>query len=216
MTRAELLQIAKPILFNSEMVRAILEGRKSCTRRVIKPQPQICCADGYIYDKIAKNLYCKGCGNPFINSKYKECMSKYQVGDYLYVRETWAENNFGLFFRADYPQDNCPEMECNEKWRPSIHMPKVAARIFLRVTDVRVERLQDITNDDCHKEGIDESGSANFGSHYNPRKYDFSIEKYHTLWDTTIKPADIPLYGWGANPWVWAIEFERVKVDERS
>lgn len=164
MTRAEILAIAKPILFNTEMTKAVLDNRKTVTRRVIKPQPQICCDDGFIYDKIANNLYCKGCGNPFINSIDKECMPKYQVGGYLYVRETFCpmEKYFGESNKSEYCyKANSTKLseECRKQygipWSPSIHMPKEAARIFLRVTDIRVERLQDITISQMTSEGID-------------------------------------------------------------
>ena len=88
--------------------------------------------------------------------------------------------------------------EMGLKWRPSIHMPREAARIFLRVTGVRVERLQDVKYFDCLAEGIP----------YRQMEADI-VQDFAALWDRTIKPADLPTFGWAANPWVWVIEFER-------
>ena len=121
----------KPILFNTEMVRAILDGRKSCTRRVVKPQPTA--------------RYGAQCIKP-----------PYQSGDILYVRETWKRALNGYYYYEDWQRDDIADIT---KWKPSIHMPKEAARIWLKVTDVRVERLQDITEDGAKAEGaIDNRG----------------------------------------------------------
>ena len=164
----------KPILFNTEMVRAILDGRKTCTRRVIKPQWEECptCKyvhNEYIYDKLAENVYCARCGYPL----EPERRSPYQLGDILYVRETWER--FECWNCEGDERGNCTkepkksvldktcgcymyratdEISGDAKWHPSIHMPKEAARIWLKVTDVRVERLQDITADGIRNEGL--------------------------------------------------------------
>ena len=199
----------KPILFNTDMVRAILKGRKTVTRRVIK-------------DKDIINAWdCESDGTPiaFIEQETGDSHPpafpcQYQPGDILYVRETWNYNNFGWHYRADWPDDNCPDMSIDDKWRPSIHMPKEAARLFLRVTDVRVERLQEITSQGAFDEGaVRKPHYMRYGGErclvlHGRYKQDFA-----TLWDSTIKPADLPLYGWGANPWVWVIEFERVSKE---
>lgn len=146
MTREGLLSQAKPILFNTEMVRAILDGRKTQTRRVITPQPEKSGNLGLYRWKCYTDMV----GESEVSSKLRNSpLAKYTIGDILYVRETW-----GLSFGTDavyYKADNEP---IRITWQPSIHMPKEAARIFLRVTDVRVERLQDITPAECVREGI--------------------------------------------------------------
>lgn len=139
--REELLLEAKPILFNTEMVRAILDGRKTVTRRIVKNNPEECTS------KVVNGV-CKICddkGGFYLPDDYVKARSPYQVGDILYVRETWCKGslNYGkeqYFYKSDNIIPCC-------QWHPSIHMPKEAARIFLRVTGVRVERLQDIDDD---------------------------------------------------------------------
>ena len=185
----------KPILFNTDMVRAILEGRKTVTRRVVKFKPgQNPQWTGYIPD--GPVLY--GSNN------IPASKSPYQPGDILYVRETWTRSMAGTYL---YKATDTPIIL--DRWRPSIHMPKEAARLFLRVTDVLVERLQDITSGQIDAEGCKEwAYSAKTGELLPSGPSFFRIQ-----WDTTIKPADLPLYGWDANPWVWVIEFERVSKE---
>lgn len=211
----------KPILFNTEMVQSILGGLKTCTRRLVKflpgENPQW---TGYIKDGLM--LY---------NGTNEPCCRKppYKIGDVLYVRETWQKawlvddfdqvvDGTEKYYYAAGPETPCfdfwvdPETgEHKERmpWRPSIHMPKEAARIFLKVTDVRVERLQEITMDDCHREGINIATSSVTDGETLKRNHDFSLEKFETLWDSTIKKSDLDRYGWDANPWVWVIKFER-------
>lgn len=193
----------KPILFNTEMVRAILDGRKTCTRRLVRflpgENPQW---TGYIKDGLM--LY---------NGKNEPCIRKapYQPGDTLYVRETWKKAPNGYYYYEDWQKDDIADVT---KWKPSIHMPKEAARIWLKVTNVRVERLQEITVDGCHREGINIETSAVTDGETLNRKHDFSLEKFETLWDSTVKKSDIDSYGWDANPWVWVIEFERCEKPE--
>lgn len=187
----------KPILFNTEMVRAILDGRKSCTRRVVKPQPTA--------------RYGAQCIKP-----------PYQPGDILYVRETWHKyikrvgegESCHLAEFYGYKASIANSEDADEPWKPSIHMPKEAARIWLKVTNVRVERLQEITVDGCHREGVNIETSAVTDGETLNRKHDFSLEKFETLWDSTVKKSDIDRYGWDANPWVWVIEFERCEKPE--
>ena len=185
----------KPILFNTDMVRAILEGRKTVTRRVVKFKPgQNPQWTGYIPD--GQVLY--GSNN------IPASKSPYHPGDILYVRETWARSMAGTYL---YKATDTPIIL--DRWRPSIHMPKEAARLFLRVTDVRVERLQDITSGQIDAEGCKEwAYSAKTGELLPSGPSFFQIK-----WDRTIKPSDLPLYGWDANPWVWVIEFERVSKE---
>ena len=160
--------VIKPILFNTEMVRAILDGRKTCTRRVIKPQPQAKLCYTYAGSHkgcIGKWTYPNNGAHKFWGKEYKlpenitdEGLNKrwsppYHTGDILYVRETWSDDR-------QFTHDSTPgryfykasESE-NFKWKPSIHMPKEAARIWLKVTDVRVERLHEITEDGALREG---------------------------------------------------------------
>lgn len=181
----------KPILFNTEMVRAILEGRKSCTRRLVKflsgENPRW---TGYIKDELM--LY---------NGKNEPCIRKapYQPGDILYVRETFIQAAAHIFW---YKANDNSWISEGLRWKPSIHMPKEAARIWLKVTDVRVERLKEITIDGIRNEGLS-SMAVHAGD------MEIAMEEWKNLWNSTIKKSDINHYGWDANPWVWIIEFER-------
>lgn len=179
----------RPILFNTEMVRAILEGRKSCTRRVLK-QPFEVHPNGYITKPRGNERLC-----PYI--------PPYQPGDILYVRETWCKGSYGDEKKYYYKADN--NFFCT--WHPSIHMPKEAARIFLKVTDVRVERLQDITDDGAKAEGANWKNGKNVGWEEKMRRT--AVERFAEIWESTIKKSDLDTYGWDANPYVWVIEFER-------
>lgn len=192
-----------PILFNTEMVRAILDGRKTCTRRLVRflpgENPQW---TGYIRDGLM--LY---------NGKNEPCIRKapYQPGDILYVRETWGEGyEEGTYiYRASDKLASLPTFKESSKliYHPSIHMPKEAARIWLKVTNVRVERLRDITPEQIGREGVEvEYPHALNGEE---KRYAFS-----TLWNSTIKKSDLDSYGWNANPWVLVIEFERCEKPE--
>lgn len=182
------------------MVKAILDGRKTVTRRIIKK------------DKI-ESVLTSDCRieNPDIpDERFIRCLvcMPYEIGDILYVRETWSEWTDGYVYRAwnePFPQ---PGKSSMMKWHPSIHMPKEAARIFLKVTDVRVERLQDINIDGIRKEGLP-SMAVHAGD------MDIALKEWEILWNSTIKKSDIDTYGWDASPWVWVIEFERSeKPDE--
>lgn len=187
----------KPILFNTEMVKAILEGRKTVTRRVVKfkdgKNPGW---TGYIKDGIT--LY---------NGTNEPCniQAPYQINDVLYVRETWSEWTGGYIYKAwsdPFPQ---PGEATIMNWHPSIHMPKEAARIFLKVTDVRVERLQEIDI-----EGIRNEGLSSMAVHAGDME--IALEEWKILWDSTIKKDKIEFYGWDANPFVWVIAFEKIEI----
>ena len=214
----------KPILFNTEMVRAILDGRKSCTRRLVKPQPdgKHTFPLGFVTDSTEKKeVGCFGFGINEYGGSIQYAKPQYQPGDILYVRETWCAlpvNEAGhmrghsvYYYKAD--GDLRPE-GWRGKWKPSIHMPKEAARIWLRVTDVRVERLQDVTEDGAKAEGaIDNRGFI----HSPENEYDrihTAREHFIKIWNGTIKKSDLDRYGWDANPWVWVIEFERCEKPE--
>lgn len=220
----------KPILFNTDMVRAILEDRKTVTRRVVKPQPKSHIAYACMGNGSGKWCYPgKDAWEYWDDESFRlpdgisqdELKRRWtppcHTGDILYVRETWAHPS-----AAEIANGADPEMYLYkaddlqpaawDKWRPSIHMPKEAARLFLRVKSVLAERLQDITEEQARAEGCD--GRCNCPSSGAPGslscvEMDFSIEKFESVWDSTIKPDDLLLYGWYANPWVWVIEFER-------
>ena len=158
------------------------------TRRVIK----------HDVDAILNSTYHKE--HPEVDDKQiisKICMPPYQPGDILYVRETWAQAAAHTFFyRADKTIQNI-------LWRPSIHMPKEAARIFLKVTNVRAERLQCMSWEDICNEGI--IPDSNIRDKFS---FEMLCNNFKNLWNSTIKKSDIDSYGWDVNPWVWVIEFE--------
>lgn len=184
----------KPILFNTQMVKAILEGRKTVTRRVIKPQPvgAVHHVTGYKIDYWAEE---KATSTGTYLSQMKR---PYQPGDILYVRETWAKDPFGpgYIYPTEIPG-------AGQKWKPSIHMPKDAARIFLKVKSVEAQRLQDFLccRSEIIKEGISFEG------------FDTAKKQFAALWESTIKSSERSQYGWEANPWVWVIEFEKENAD---
>lgn len=198
-----------PILFNGDMVRAILDGRKTVTRRCIKGYIPDDTIWGYTAFTPKGHISCRG---TFVDG-YGEKFFKlqYQKGDILYVRETWNRIPFfGLYiYKADDAgNDGIPKGVIGHvKYKPSIHMPKEAARIWLKVTDVRVERLRDITNKEAKREGViaetDNSGIMH--------RIGFA-----KLWESTIKKSDLDRYGWDVNPWVWVIEFERCEKPENG
>ena len=134
-------------------------------------------------------------------------LCKYKPGDFLYVRETWVKSEDTFLYKAD---DGAVSAW---GWKPSIHMPKEAARIFLRVKAVRVERLNDITITGLQSEGIIPEG---YISQYAAMASQPYFDKFKALWDSTIKPTDRDKYGWAANPWVWVIEFERCEKPEEG
>lgn len=198
----------KPILFNTEMVRAILDGRKTVTRRVIH-------IPNYGY----------------FMTEPPRVVSRYQTGGILYVRETWLLfdddhiiDGRKYAYRADSTEDSEQlRTQHGYKWHPSIHMPKEAARIFLRVQDVHVERVQEMSDIDAAKEGIQSYWSTPYDNDppFIGRAKGIGNdlcftrrEAFGQIWDSTVKPSDRALYGWDANPWVWVIDFERISRDE--
>lgn len=208
----------KPILFNTEMVRAILEGRKSCTRRIVKPQPQsrLCytfagsdCGTWGYPSKTAHESWGDEYRHPkdITDEELKRRWNPpYHTDDILYVRETWFSDGNRYMYRANYSDSEKFYRDGEEvkiKWHPSIHMPKEAARIWLKVTDVRVERLQDITPQGAWKEG------ARCSCLHPVPDCAGNKTPFVNIWNSTIKKADLDCYGWDANPWVWVIEFEQ-------
>ena len=210
-----------PILFNTEMVRANLDGRKTCTRRICKDTNECTVPDMDFFDP-EKRTYAVH------NYADKEHTDKLSIaertcpicpGDILYVRESYSELSFGYVYKAD--GENIDHLGNVIKWHPSIHMPKEAARIWLKVTDVRVERLQEMKPVDVIKEGAypdcwdclntyGESGSqCCYGTEEQCSQCDEVMMEWEKLWNSTIKKYDLDRYGWDANPWVWTIEYER-------
>lgn len=195
-----------PILFNTEMVRAILDGKKSCTRRICKDGNEYTVPDMDFYDP-EKRTYAVH------NYADKEHTDKLSIaertcpicpGDILYVRETFIQAAAHTFW---YKADDKSWMSKDLLWKPSIHMPKEAARIWLKVTDVRVERLQEIASEQISREGVEVEYPHVLNG--EEKRYAFS-----TLWNSTIKKSDLDCYGWNANPWVWVIEFDRCEKPE--
>lgn len=201
----------RPILFNTEMVKAILDGRKTTTRRVIKPK----CKHNFIGTDIRhKPMECS-----LVDDETQEIICSPQppftVNDILYVRETWQKNCCGTGWPWLYKAS--PEYNEYEPdgWRPSIHMPKEAARIFLHVTAVYAKRLQDMTWKNALEEGIAgefehyETFNGGFFESIDEINSQKTMLNFKILWNSTIKKSDIDKYSWAANPWVWVISFER-------
>lgn len=197
----------KPILFNTEMVRAILDGRKTCTRRICKDANEYTVPDMDFYNADRRTYAVHN----FVDKEHTEQLSTAErtcpicTGDILYVRETWKEAPKGYYYYEDWQKDDIADVT---KWKPSIHMPKEAARIWLKVTNVRVERLQEITSEQIGREGVEVEYPHVLNG--EEKRYAFS-----TLWNSTIKKSDLDCYGWDANPYVWVIEFERCEKSEK-
>ena len=197
----------KPILFSTEMVRAILDGRKTMTRRVIKDKDITnnfdIDVDGSVYAYIDQETG---------DSYPPTAIAKYQVGDILWVRETWSKDENGEYvYRANYgttEDDSFPPSMF--KWKPSIHMPREAARIFLRVTNVRVERLQEITPKDAWEEGCRIGNFFPWEKHIPELQQQCRDILFKSLWDGLNAKRG---YGWDINPWVWVYEFERASEE---
>ena len=229
-----------PILFNSEMVRAILRetNPKTATRRAIKgfiPDDAIW---GYTIFTPKGYISCRGTFADGYGEKFFRLPC--QPGNLLYVRETWCRwylphGEWRYEYRATSPNGNKRPTgrEYDDKWEtrpwcPSIHMPKEVARIWLKVTSVRVERLHKIEIEDALAEGItpedrDRGCSCRWAvdgclerpcANRDAYNYERYINPFMKLWDSTIKKSDLDRYGWYENPWVWVIEFERCEKPE--
>ncbi len=231
-----------PILFNTEMVRAILAGQKTCTRRLPNKRVR---EEYFAYDDWANTV--GGSGIKKLSEKeFYEQYPPYSPGDILYVRETWTEECGKYYYRSDYDSDyldpcetlsggypascrnhpgcyGCTATSMRIHWHPSIHMPKEAARIWLRVVDVQLERLQDISNDEAIAEGAQgiecnhvNADSCGCTDCMSTGWIEPPIVGFMQIWDGTIKKSELDLYGWEANPWVWVIEFERCDKEGRA
>ena len=189
-----------PIIFSTPMVKAILESHKNQTRRVVK----IKSGDYFATNKIIAGEVAADTRNYYgFCSENEDYPCPYgRVGDLLWVRETWAVDPYAnrpghrkILFKTDMIDPDYPI-----KWKPSIHMFKKYARIWLEITDIRVERLQDIRTGDILKEGTPRVSKSN-----DP--WEAIFEDFEKLWDS-INGKKHP---WKSNPWVWAIEFKRVE-----
>ncbi|WP_426134859.1 hypothetical protein [Pseudomonas sp. PWP3-1b2] len=225
----------RPILFSAPMVRAILEGRKTVTRRPVKVQPHIDASGNFCVGK--SNYGQDGYGKPVTKHFVNGCCPFGKPGDRLWVRETWARvgncDPGYLTFGATYPACLPPELEnipaaSEIRWKPSIHMFRRDSRIVLEITAVRVERLQDISDEQAEAEGIIPVPKTTEGSHQFWRNYHLSgdgtfcvrtpKESFKSLW-CHVAGGSFPKgeaaykaspYSWEANPWVWVVEFKRV------
>ena len=189
----------RPILFSGEMVRAILDGKKTQTRRVVK---DLQWAESPV--KVAH--IGKRVGTP-------EALCPYgQPGDHLWCRETWGHNgslNCPIHYRADEPEWKNESLNPNAKWHPSIHMPRWASRILLEIVAVRVERLQEISDSDALAEGVTIREDARIAAHIAGSPETPAIMEYWHLWESIN--GSKPGKSWQDNPWVWVIEFKRVE-----
>lgn len=209
----------RPILFSSTMVQAILQEKKTQTRRIIKPQPNWVAPPNIPFKTFDANP--KG----IINCPYGE------IGDRLWVRETWGcsvikGEHYGIYYQASYNDDKNWNrvISVNSEWyklwekyqdkkRPSIFMPRWASRILLEITDVIIERIQDISEEDALSEGVisqyTEDGEDSFCHVDNDFLSDFPSETFSMLWDSINKKRG---YGWKVNPYVWVISFKVLEV----
>ena len=232
-----------PILFNGDMVRAILDGRKTVTRRLIKPQPKFRLCYTFAGGNHGTWSYPNDTAHEFWGEEYRlpDCVTDEDkkmvwkppchADDILYVRETWQYlyeldgneqiiEDIGKYYYAatdtlpfDTYIDSMGVSHERVPWHPSIHMPKEAARIWLKVKDVRVERLREIDEEQARKEGcqgtfVGDGSCMGSGWDVSP------VDEFSKIWNSTIKKSDIDCYGWDANPWVWVIEFERCEKPE--
>lgn len=227
----------RPILFKGQMVRAILDGRKTQTRRVVKPQPSDEFSPssrlvvGYNPTKVDRH------GEEYpgesvygVADDSEGYICPYGVpGDRLWVRETWGElahingqdpSKHG-FVHVCGPDERCIiyreeairhgfewDDDTDSRWRPSIHMPRLASRLTLEVVAVRVERLNEITCGDCYAEGFPFPSIEDTAPHHKMARVSQSCDWYRDLWDS-INAAKHP---WASNPWVWVVEFRRLEA----
>jgi hypothetical protein len=215
--KERVMDLEKPVIFNTQMVQEILKGNKTQTRRIIKNKYDNSDIT-FFENKYGKRLvYMQNdvpapVKNQDGTTSHKliameEVKKPCNIGDILWVRETWAntwtpDGQEGYVYKADGEPSRFPywgnEKQCkDEVWIPSIHMPRIAARILLKVTDIRAERLQDITEDEARKEG------CFMPSYKDGKLIGDSVTLFKILWDSIYK-------NWSENPWVWVIEFEKV------
>ena len=213
----------RPIIFNADMIRAILDGRKTQTRRVMKVQPEL---NGNFYE-IYGSAWSKGIKSvPAVHGHSLASNCPFgAVGDRLWVRETFRVHSRATYVatlvykaseRQSWPQPphrvpiaKCTKPAVVDKWTPSIHMPLWASRITLEITGVRVERLNSISQEDAQAEGMELTGwRPTYSDPDSGGEYQTPYDNFAELWES--------IYGddsWQANPWVWVIEFKRVDAE---
>ncbi|MDE1556324.1 MULTISPECIES: hypothetical protein [Comamonas] len=231
------------LMFKAPLVRAILEGRKTQTRRIVKPQPvagQGMVNAGYCGDR---HLWLRDGPCDKTDPAYEWRCPMGKPGDRIYVRETWqiAGGNTGIWYAATDSQADDGNSPVS-RWSPSIHMPKSAARIWLEITSVRVERLQDLSNEDAIAEGVNRISHGREGYYYSairdeqhPKNWNYPDDAFRELWDSTTGRPALPANknskryarvkhwldthpdttGWAANPWVWVIDFKTISTTGR-
>lgn len=209
------------MIFNGQMVRALLDGRKTQTRRSVKPQPELTERSGFSWNGA---LYGAGSDERETNRNFAHAKCPYgRPGDRIWVRETFGDCGERLVYRADTDDG----AKCKVKrWTPSIHMPRWASRILLEITDVRIERLNSISDADCIAEGIIPVPKDRDDDHQFWRDYHLSgdgtfcvhspRESFESLWKSVRgksfeQEEDTAPGSWQANPWVWVIEFKRIE-----
>ena len=202
----------RPIIFSAEMVRAILDGRKTQTRRVIKGTFIKEGYDPIHNDNLYRFIAPYGCAANKDRDEFADEVARWcpygAPGGQLWVRETFGIISKGIGFNAYdeyvYRADDRGDA-ADIKWRPSIHMPRVASRITLEIVSVRVEKLQEISGHDVLAEGVD-NGKSN--PKMGIRWENMQRLAYATLWDHLNAKRG---FGWDMNPWVWVNEFKRIK-----
>lgn len=200
------------MIFNAEMVRAILDGRKTQTRRIVKPQPELTERSGFSWKGM---LYGAGSDDRETNRNFAHVKCPHgKPGDRIWVRETFASGlstKSTLAYRATHKREDLEDGFYDTiKWTPSIHMPRWASRILLEITSVRVERLNDISQQDAQAEGMELTGwRPTYSDPDSGGEVWTPYDNFALLWES--------IYGeesWLANPWVWVIEFKRIEGGE--
>ncbi|QNH64141.1 hypothetical protein H4317_11060 [Hymenobacter sediminicola] len=192
----------RPILFSGPMVRALLAGTKTQTRRIVKAKPG---GSFQVYyrpfdnSREVQGLTAGGTLGDVIKCPYG------QPGERLWVRETHHKYGSGWIYRADYGEHTPVSDGIGGPWKPSIHMPRVASRILLEIVSVRVERLQDISLKDVRAEGCEVREFSLLFTEDAAERQQVGASVYRTLWESINGPSS-----WQANPWVWVVEFKRI------
>lgn len=216
----------KPILFNTQMVDAILQCRKTVTRRLAKKVPEAAYSVyGYNEETNTFGAFCSfQSANSYVDYSV-DIKAPFRPGDVLYVRETWFETEDSrIVFKAGRPHkevwinDYVRVSDNAVKWRPSLHMRKEDARIFLLVEDISLERVQDITEEEAKNEGAvkgvfkkDETGLSHFEKNAESGTF---VNGFRNVWDGTMSAKERETYGFSENPWVFAIRFRRISKKE--
>lgn len=199
--RVDLIERAKPVIFNTDDVCAIITGRKTVMRQVVKPQPPKD-AVGY-FERCDDGSYAMKLAN-YDNIYDYNVMPLYMVGDILYVREAWSNDTFKyLIPRYAYKADYTEKMQqyCGLKWRSPVNMPKQAVRLFLRITDVHIERIQSISDIDMVRDFCRCTEAV------TPQ---LKASLAEACWNESLNKKNLTQYAWSKNPYVFVYEFEKL------